>query len=314
MIFTIHDKIHNKIQIPDKTHDETPNGAMFVSASIDSLGAQLISLKDASGREHIWQRDPAIWGFCSPLLFPAIGNSRNNRTKFDGEWYELAKHGFCRTSEFEAEQISDSEVRFTLCANEETRIHYPYEFVLTLTYRLENGTLSMTYQVENPMNRKICYCIGAHPGFLCPMEDGTVFEDYQLEFEKKESISSVLYDLEKLEFDPSRHGTITLENESVIPLCYDLFDLDAVYFEKTASHVVRLINRNSGHGVEVAYPDFGGIGFWTPNGKHAPFLCIEPWNGCAIRMDEDDEFIHKYQVQKLDAHTARSYQMRIRMV
>ena len=131
MIFTIHDKIH----------DNTHNDAMFVSASIDSLGAQLISLKDASGREHIWQRDPAVWGFCSPLLFPAIGNSRNNRTKFDGEWYELAKHGFCRTSEFGAEQVSDCEVRFTLRANKETRVHYPYEFVLTLTYRLENGTL-----------------------------------------------------------------------------------------------------------------------------------------------------------------------------
>ena len=304
MIFTIHDKIH----------DNTHNDAMFVSASIDSLGAQLITLKDASGREHIWQRDPAVWGFCSPLLFPAIGNSRNNRTKFDGEWYELAKHGFCRTSEFGAEQVSDCEVRFTLRANKETKVHYPYEFVLTLTYRLENGTLSMTYQVENPMNHEICYCIGAHPGFLCPMEDGAVFEDYQLEFEKKESIFSVLYDLEKLEFDPARHGTITLENESIIPLCYDLFDQDAVYFEKTASHVVRLINRNSGHGVEVAYPDFSGIGFWTPNGKHAPFLCIEPWNGCAIRMDEDDEFIHKYQVQRLAAHTARSYQLMIRMV
>ena len=51
MIFTIHDKIH----------DNTHNDAMFVSASIDSLGAQLISLKDASGREHICQRDPAVW-------------------------------------------------------------------------------------------------------------------------------------------------------------------------------------------------------------------------------------------------------------
>lgn len=305
MIFTIHSDISGKI------HEDHKN--FISSASIDSLGAQLISLKDQSGREHIWQRDPEIWGFCSPLLFPAIGNSRNNRTKFDGRWYELAKHGFCRTSEFQAKQLSDSEVQFTLCANEKTRVHYPYEFVLTLTYRLIDGILQMDYRVENPMNREICYCIGAHPGFLCPMEDGAVFEDYQLEFEKNESISSVLYDLEKLEFDPARRR-ITLANESVLPLRYDLFDQDAVYFEKTESHAVRLVNRNSGHGVEVSYPDFGGIGFWTPNGKHAPFLCIEPWNGCAIRADEDDEFIHKYQVQRLEAHTVKNYQMRIRML
>ena len=28
------------------------------TAVIDSTGAQLISLKDPSGREYIWQRDP----------------------------------------------------------------------------------------------------------------------------------------------------------------------------------------------------------------------------------------------------------------
>ena len=31
------------------------------SASVDSLGAQLISYQDQSGKEYIWQRDPAIW-------------------------------------------------------------------------------------------------------------------------------------------------------------------------------------------------------------------------------------------------------------
>ena len=32
------------------------------SASIDTLGAQLVSYKDSSGREYIWQRDPNFWG------------------------------------------------------------------------------------------------------------------------------------------------------------------------------------------------------------------------------------------------------------
>ena len=70
MIFTIHDKIH----------DNTHNDAMFVSASIDSLGAQLISLKDTSGREHIWQRDPAVWGFCSFLQLETAETTAQNLT------------------------------------------------------------------------------------------------------------------------------------------------------------------------------------------------------------------------------------------
>ena len=54
------------------------------SASIDSLGAQLISYQDAEGQEYIWQRDPKYWANCSPILFPAVGRVRNGKTLIDG--------------------------------------------------------------------------------------------------------------------------------------------------------------------------------------------------------------------------------------
>ena len=72
------------------------------SAVIDSFGAQLISLKDSSQKEYIWQRDPDIWPRCSPLLFPAVGNSRNDKTMFEGVWYDLPKHGFCKETDFKS--------------------------------------------------------------------------------------------------------------------------------------------------------------------------------------------------------------------
>ena len=49
------------------------------SAKIDSYGAQLISLQDPAGTEYIWQRDPKHWANCSPLLFPIVGNCRDNK-------------------------------------------------------------------------------------------------------------------------------------------------------------------------------------------------------------------------------------------
>ena len=51
------------------------------SAAVDSVGAQLISLKDRSETEYIWQRDPAFWSSSSPLLFPSVGNCRGGRTR-----------------------------------------------------------------------------------------------------------------------------------------------------------------------------------------------------------------------------------------
>lgn len=65
-----------------------------MTAQIDSIGAQLISLKSVSGTEYIWQRDPAHWKSCSPLLFPTIGNCRDGKYTLNGQTYTIPKHGF----------------------------------------------------------------------------------------------------------------------------------------------------------------------------------------------------------------------------
>ncbi|MDD3252137.1 MAG: aldose 1-epimerase family protein [Lachnospiraceae bacterium] len=284
-----------------------------VSATVDTLGAQLISFQGRTGKEYIWQRDPAYWTSCSPLLFPAVGNSRNGKTLFDGISYDMPKHGVCRSEEFEVVSQSVNEVTLRLSANEATRIHYPYDFVLTLTYQLEDGRLQITYQVANPQDSELLYCIGAHPGFLCPMEDGAVFEDYQLEFEQVEDTTAMPYDLAAMQFDAAGNG-LRLEHTSVLPLSYDLFDQDAVYFEQILSRRVSLIHKESRKGIEVSYPDFESVAFWTMSDKKAPFLCIEPWNGSAIRSDEDDEFAHKHQLQRLGAWESKVYLLELRVL
>lgn len=283
------------------------------TASIDSVGAQLISLKDASGKEYIWQRDPDMWSGSSPLLFPAIGNCRGGRTRFDGIWYNMKKHGFCREADFAVTDQTEASVTFRLASDEGTRLFYPYEFVLSLAYRLESGTLFMDYSVENKDSRRICYCLGAHPGFNCPLEKGESFEDYQLEFEKEENTHSVVYDVKALHFDPNRRG-ITLDHSRVLPLSYDLFREDAIYFHELLSRKVSLIHHRTRRGVQVAYPGFETVAFWTPDGKQAPFLCVEPWNGSAIWADEDDEFIHRRHVQILEPGRTKSYHVEIKIL
>lgn len=284
-----------------------------MSASIDTLGAQLISLKDGNGKEYIWQRDPAIWPRCSPLLFPVVGNCRNGRTRFDNTWYEMEKHGFCKESEFTVEKQTASSAVFCLTANEATLRSYPCDFVLSLSYRLESGILFMDYSVENPQENSIYYCIGSHPGFICPMEENACFEDYLLEFEQEEDTCSMVYDLENLQFDANRKG-LSLNHTRILPLSYELFREDAIYFDQIRSHRVSLIHRNSRKGVEVSYPDFETIAFWTPYGKNAPFLCIEPWNGSAIRSDEDDDFVNRHHLQTLVAGEKKNYHMEIRIL
>lgn len=283
-----------------------------VSAAIDSMGAQLISLKDASGKEYIWQRDPKFWARCSPLLFPAIGNSRDGKTVIEDTVYEMPKHGFCKETDFEIRDQKESSVTFVISDNEYTKSMYPYEFRLSLTYTLTEDGISMDYQVENRDSRVIYYCLGAHPGFNCPLEDGEHFEDYQLEFEQKETLSAMVYDLEKLHFD-SEWRIPVLNDSHIVPLDYRLFDRDALYFDELASRKVSIVHRNTRHGIEVDYRDFSSVAFWTPTAANAPLICVEPWNGSAIRSNEDDYFVHKKDVQKLACGESKTYHLGIRV-
>ena len=59
---------------------------------------------------------------------------------------------------------------------------------------------------------------------------------------------------------------------------------------------------------------FETVAFWTPYGKNAPFLCIEPWNGSAIRSDEDDDFMHRHHVQIVKSGEKKNYRMEIRIL
>lgn len=284
-----------------------------ITAAIDTLGAQLISLKDASGKEYIWQRDPNIWARCSPLLFPAIGNSRNGKTIIEGNWYDMPKHGFCSTTDFQVTAQNQTSATFEIRDNDSTRTMYPYHFTLSLTYTLTSDGVSMDYLVENTDSKRIYYCLGAHPGFVCPLYEGESFEDYQLEFEREETASVMVYDSQTLQFDRS-HYVPLLCNSRTLPLTYALFDHDAVYFDQLLSRKVSIVHRTTRKGIEVEYPGFGSVAFWTPRPAQAPFLCVEPWNGSAICSDEDDHFEHKHDVQQLEPQEKNPYHLGIRIL
>lgn len=283
------------------------------SAIIDSVGAQLISLKDCGGIEYIWQRAPEFWDQCSPLLFPIVGNCRDDQSIIEGTRFYIPKHGFCRSMDFSVPLREADLADFEICDTEETRRHYPYSFALTLHYRLQEKTLFINYEVRNTDTRPLFYCIGSHPGFNCPMREEAAFEDYLLEFEREETARSVVYEPEKRRFNPAIPG-FELSKERRIPLSRELFKKDAVYFDNLASRRVSLVHKSGSHGVEVSFPGFETVAFWTPWPAKAPLLCIEPWNGSAVYSTEDDELIHKNHVQRLEAGENRIHRLAIRIL
>ena len=43
----------------------------------------------------------------------------------------------------------------------------------------------------------------------------------------------------------------------------------------------------------ITIENFGALGIWTPAHKNAPFICLEPWHGCAAVDNETGEFVDK---------------------
>ena len=58
------------------------NGELTVE--IASLGAEMKSLKDnRTGLEYLWEGDPAFWKRTSPVLFPLVGNYRDQERVYE---------------------------------------------------------------------------------------------------------------------------------------------------------------------------------------------------------------------------------------
>ena len=138
-------------------------------------------------------------------------------------------------------------------------------------------------------------------------------KEIELEFEKEEDFTATLYDLENLCFSSTKKQYPKAEERTLF-LSAPIFDNDAIFLPHTNSRSVKLIHAVTKKGIQVDYPGFHSIAFWTPIGGEAPFLCIEPWNGAAIYDDEDNEFCHKRDVEVLAVGESKSYELKISVI
>ncbi len=279
------------------------------SAVILDKGAELRSL-NLSGKEIMWRADPAFWGKSSPVLFPMIGNLRGGKTVIEGREHSITKHGFARDNVFAYEQLSDSSAVFTFRSDEETKKSYPFDFTLKLHYTLTADSLTVLYTVTNDGAGEMPFCIGAHPAFACPNEEGAQFTDYRLVFADKETVNSPVMNLEtRMWGDHDRVERLNCSDE--FRLAYPLFDNDCVYFDSITSKSVKLLSDRSGQGVKVSWEGFETLGVWTPDHKNAPFVCIEPWCGCDDYDTDDGVFAHKRGIQTAGSGETKNYSLTI---
>jgi len=267
----------------------------ILSVDFRPQGAELTSiLHKASGTEYLWQGDPAVWGWHAPNLFPVVGGCLNNQIVVGGVTYPMGRHGFARQSVFDLVEQTDTRALFVLTDSDETRQSYPYRFEFAVEYTLEGNTLSVTYRVRNTDDKPVFFSVGAHPAFNVPFGPGEAYEDYWLEFDSDEPLTTHL--LSKEGYFTGETQPITMQSNR-LPLTKHLFDQDALVIKEGRSRAVSIRSKNHDRVLTVAFNEFPYVGLWAKPG--APFVCIEPWLGCADSVGEPVEFSQREAIQQV---------------
>ena len=260
-----------------------------VTAAVDSAGAQLMSLT-LDGGEYLWQRDERFWPRCAPVLFPIVGNIRNDRADSAQGEIKFGRHGLARNYEHDLIARGDDSLTYELVSSDDTRAKYPYDFCLRMTYRIVDDALEQEFYVENTGDVTLPFVVGGHPAFNVPAPgDDADFSAYCLKFAKAWSYTSPTISTETGLLD-WQDRFVLLEDSDTPALTHELFDVDTLTFEDVPERTVTLTGP-AGHGMRVDFDGFDYLGVWSaPN---APFVALEPWCGTATRTDEDDVFEHK---------------------
>lgn len=267
------------------------------AAEIKSFGAELTSFKDSEGTEYLWQSDPAFWGGQSPILFPIVGSIRDKKAIVGGnKTCNMERHGLVRKSEFTLVSSTKDSATYSISSTPETKERFPYEYELQVSYTLRAKTLTVAFTIMNKDSEPMPYFVGGHPGFRAPLFEGEAFEDYVVEFERKEyancprALTSGLIDVE--------HRTLILNNSNTFPMDRTWFSYDCQIFDQLKSKSAKMYNPKTGRGVKLDFPDFDYIVVWSSkNGGN--FVAVEPWTGLCTCSDEDDIFEHKRGVKIL---------------
>ncbi len=247
----------------------------ILKVTVTAKGAQVASvIRKSDGAEHIWQADPALWGWHGPILFPHCGKVVDNTIGVDGKEYESPQHGFARNLEHSL--FAREEARLTLClqGNEKTKESWPYDFQLLSIFELVGDTLHHTLQVVNTDARPLPFGIGYHPGFAIPFDEKHTYEDYELRFDTPQSpvcISCLPKGLV--------HGTCYTigGNLSKIPITEHLFDNDSICMTALTAQTLGIYEKDSGRAVVCDIGDFPYTLIWSKPGTPR-FICIEPWH------------------------------------
>ena len=239
-------------------------------AEIDPAGAELSLLRDASGRDYLWNAGPA-WPRHAPVLFPIVGKLAGDAYRHAGQTYPLRQHGFARDRDFTLTDHAESRCSFQLEDDAATQAIYPFRFTLEIHYAIDGARLRVDYRLSNPGESALPASLGAHPAFRWPLP-GCEGVPHAILFEHPEPAPVRRLTRGLLRREPEASPV----RDRQLMLTADLFAADALILDRVASRRLDYGPPGGPH-LRFGFHGFDVLGLWSRPG--AGFLCIEPWSG-----------------------------------
>ena len=274
-----------------------------LTASIDTMGAQLMSLRKGES-EYLWQGDVNWWPRRAPILFPIVGVLKDSKAESAEGTISLARHGLARLNQFEVVEQSASSVTLQLKSTEETRKSYPYDFELKLIFSVDGDTLTQSYKVTNPANVVLPFTLGAHPAFNIPIPgvEAASLDQYHLLFTRSwTSYGPSITDEGLCDYTTPQKLIV---NSDTLPLSWELIDREkTITLEDVPDRRITLATstetHSEAHGIQMDFEGFDYLGIWSA-APGCPFVALEPWCGIADTVDCDGIFEHKPGIMCLE--------------
>jgi galactose mutarotase-like enzyme len=274
-----------------------------LSVTLSDLGAEMQSLRDAAGRDYLWDGDAQYWTGRAPILFPIVGRAPGDRISIGDHTADMPQHGFARRSRFALARADQTSCTHVLTPDNAIRAVYPPDFRLELTHSLAGNTLSVTATVTNTVTNTgtapLPFGLGFHPAFRWPLSGGEGQPHHvTLNNGAAPDMARLSDGLLPPERQPSpfEKGRLTLDQS--------LFEADAMLFPNAR---IPGLSYGPDHGPQLTFTfeNLPDLALWSKPG--APFICIEPWHGTAARTTDGPAIAKRPNAIELPAGDSRSF-------
>lgn len=279
----------------------------FLTVSIAKTGAELISVKNKDGHEYMWDAKEGFWDSHAPILFPVCGRLLNSEYSYRGKTYKMNAHGFAGSSDFEALRYESDRLTLQICANEQTKEIYPFDFKLTADFALNGNELALTLTVENTDTDTLPYMIGWHPGFL--LEGDMPIGDFKLKLGTDGNV----------EWYPLQNGCFVRPYGEEYALAggeytlneQEIYSNDTLIFKKSGERAL-LSGKGAEHTVELEWSEnLPYFCIWKDDCSEARFICLEPWSDVPAGGDVAERFDDR-KMSRLASGESGRYSYRVK--